>query len=211
MSKHALKPCPFCGSEPMLGEVRPATRKSPPLFGITCIHCGAEMTDEFVPELIQRWNARADLIEPEPERTCVRTLVKSGSVYDVWHFDCCDREYAENKTDAGATELPLDVCPFCGTSVLGEGEMLSMGKDGATVVDMVAEWLEDNDFDGMTDGRCSCSGSNLMHCGLVRSRRCSAAHLFPCTRCTNLTTCDHTTGADVYSTDADWCGEFEEA
>lgn len=43
----------------MLGEVRPATRKSPPLFGITCIHCGAEMTDEFVPELIQRWNARA--------------------------------------------------------------------------------------------------------------------------------------------------------
>lgn len=42
----------------MLGEVRPATRKSPPLFGITCIHCGAEMTDEFVPELIWRWNTR---------------------------------------------------------------------------------------------------------------------------------------------------------
>lgn len=59
MSEHILKPCPFCGSGPMLGEVRPATRKSPPLFGITCIHCGAEMTDEFVPELIQRWNARA--------------------------------------------------------------------------------------------------------------------------------------------------------
>ena len=56
MSECILKPCPFCGSEPMLGEVRPATRKSPPLFGITCIHCGAEMTDEFVPELIQRWN-----------------------------------------------------------------------------------------------------------------------------------------------------------
>ena len=58
MSEYILKPCPFCGSEPMLGEVRPATRKSPPLFGITCIHCGAEMTDEFVPELIQRWNTR---------------------------------------------------------------------------------------------------------------------------------------------------------
>lgn len=39
----------------------------------------------------------------------------------LWHFDCCDREYAENKTDAGATELPLNVCPFCGTSVMGEG------------------------------------------------------------------------------------------
>lgn len=165
--------------------VRPATREHPPLFGITCIHCGAEMTDEFVPELIRRWNARvaatasidkevmegvsdeerrdvaarlwkhigkplftgqdvediigvqrsdfdliladasyrrlADLIESEPERTCVRTLIKSGPVYDVWHFDCCDREYAENKTDAGATELPLNVCPFCGTSVMGEG------------------------------------------------------------------------------------------
>lgn len=59
MSEYILKPCPFCGSEPMLGEVRPATRSSSaPLFGITCIHCGAEMTDEFVPELIQRWNTR---------------------------------------------------------------------------------------------------------------------------------------------------------
>lgn len=134
----------------MSGEVRPATRKSPPLFGITCIHCGAEMTGEFIDELIQRWNARA-----------------------------------------AATA--------------------SMDKDGATVVDMVADWLEENGYDGMTDGRCSCTGGCLMHCGLVRSRRCSAAHLFPCTRCTHLTTCDRTTGADVYSTDADWCGEFEEA
>lgn len=25
MSEYILKPCPFCGSEPMLGEVRPAT------------------------------------------------------------------------------------------------------------------------------------------------------------------------------------------
>ena len=43
----------------MFGKVRPGTRDHPTLFGITCIHCGAEMTDEFVPELIQRWNARA--------------------------------------------------------------------------------------------------------------------------------------------------------
>ena len=86
-----------------------------------------------------------------------------------------------------------------------------MFKDGATVVDMVADWLEENGYDWMTDGRCSCTGGCLMHCGLVRSRRCSAAHLFPCTRCTHLTTCDRTTGADMYSTDADWCGKFEEA
>lgn len=89
--------------------------------------------------------------------------------------------------------------------------MQSMDKDGATVVDMVAEWLEDNGVDGLTDERCFCTGGCLMHCGLVRSRRCSAAYLFPCTRCAHLTTCDRTTGEDVYSADADWCGEFEEA
>ena len=37
----------------------------------------------------------------------------------------------------------------------GRDEMLSMGKDGATVVDMVADWLEENGYDGLTDGRCS--------------------------------------------------------
>lgn len=58
MTECDLKPCPFCGHEPMFGEVRPATREHPPLFGITCIHCGAKMTDEFVPELIWRWNTR---------------------------------------------------------------------------------------------------------------------------------------------------------
>lgn len=36
--------------------------------------------------------------------------------------------------------------------------MQSMDKDGATVVDMVAEWLEDNGVDGLTDGRCFCTG-----------------------------------------------------
>lgn len=50
--------------------------------------------------------------------------------------------------------------------------MLSMGKDGTTVVDMVTNWLEENGYDGMTDGRCFCTGGCLMHCGLVRSRRC---------------------------------------
>lgn len=119
MTECDLKPCPFCGHEPMFGKVRPATRKSPPLFGITCIHCGAEMTDEFVPELIRRWNARA---------------AATASI---------DKEVMEGAFD--------------------------------------------------------------------KERRDVAAHLFPCTRCTHLTTCDRTTGTDVYSADADWCGEFEEA
>lgn len=42
----------------MLGKARLGTRGHPPMFGITCIHCGAEMTGEFTPELIGRWNTR---------------------------------------------------------------------------------------------------------------------------------------------------------
>lgn len=58
MTECDLKPCPFCGHEPMFGKVRPGTRKHPPLFGITCIHCGTEMTGEFIDELIRQWNTR---------------------------------------------------------------------------------------------------------------------------------------------------------
>lgn len=58
MTVRGFEPCPFCGREPTLGKVRNGTKRHPPLFGITCIHCGAEMTGEFVPELIGRWNTR---------------------------------------------------------------------------------------------------------------------------------------------------------
>lgn len=59
----------------------------------------------------------ADLIEPE-ERTCHLECVKSGPFYDVFRFDCCGKEYSESRTDDGATELPLAVCPFCGAKVI---------------------------------------------------------------------------------------------
>lgn len=58
MTVRGFEPCPFCGCEPTLGKVRNGTKEHPPLFGITCIHCGARMTGEFVPELIWRWNCR---------------------------------------------------------------------------------------------------------------------------------------------------------
>lgn len=61
----------------------------------------------------------ADLIEPE-ERTCYVECVKSGPFYDVFRFDCCGKEYSESRTDDGATELPLAVCPFCGARVIQE-------------------------------------------------------------------------------------------
>lgn len=59
----------------------------------------------------------ADFIEPE-ERTCHIECVKSGPFYDVFRFDCWGKEYSESRTDDGATELPLAVCPFCGAKVV---------------------------------------------------------------------------------------------
>ena len=60
----------------------------------------------------------ADLIEPEPERTCNMELVKRGPIYSVWRFSCCGYEYSENRSDVGATELPGTICPKCGAKVV---------------------------------------------------------------------------------------------
>ena len=62
-------------------------------------------------------NRLADLIEPEPERTCKMELVKRGPIYTVWRFSCCGYEHSENVTDGGATELPGTRCPKCGAVV----------------------------------------------------------------------------------------------
>ena len=59
----------------------------------------------------------ADLIEPEPERTCKMELVKRGPIYSVYRFSCCGYVHSENDTDGGATELPGTRCPKCGTKV----------------------------------------------------------------------------------------------
>ena len=63
-------------------------------------------------------NSLAELIEPEPERTCKMELVRNGSIYSVWRFSCCGYEYSENNTDSGATELPGTRCPNCGALVV---------------------------------------------------------------------------------------------
>lgn len=62
-------------------------------------------------------NRLAELIEPEPERTCKMELFKSGPIYRVWRFSCCGYEHSENVTDGGATELPGTRCPKCGAVV----------------------------------------------------------------------------------------------
>lgn len=60
----------------------------------------------------------ADLIEPEPERTCRMELRKRGATYDVFYFDCCDEEYSENRTDQYASGISGRVCPYCGAKVV---------------------------------------------------------------------------------------------
>lgn len=62
----------------------------------------------------------ADLIEPEPERTCLVLCVKHGPVFDVLRFSCCGYEWAENRTDKGATEPDPNYCPNCGAKAVGE-------------------------------------------------------------------------------------------
>ena len=59
----------------------------------------------------------ADLIEPEPERTCKMKLIKRGPIYSVYRFSCCGYVHSENDTDGGATELPGTRCPKCGVVV----------------------------------------------------------------------------------------------
>lgn len=148
MSEQALKPCPFCGSEPMFGKVRPGTRDHPTLFGITCIHCGAELTGEFIDELIQRWNARAAAtasIDKEvmkgafdKERRDVaerlwkhigKPLFTGQDIEDIigvrrsdFNLILADASYRRlADLIEPEPELPLNVCPFCGTGVMGEG------------------------------------------------------------------------------------------
>ena len=63
-------------------------------------------------------NRLADLIEPEPERTCHMKLRERGIIYDVFYFDCCGKEWVENRGDQAASKIIGDVCPYCGAKVV---------------------------------------------------------------------------------------------
>ena len=65
-------------------------------------------------------NRLADIIEPEPERTCNMKLKKSGPYYDVWYFDCCNKEWSEARCDNGVSDYPGIVCPYCGAEVVDD-------------------------------------------------------------------------------------------
>ena len=53
-----------------------------------------------------------------PYRECYVDHVKSGVLYDVYRYNCCGYEHSESRTDAGASEIPLNWCPNCGAKVV---------------------------------------------------------------------------------------------
>lgn len=106
-----LKPCPFCpdGGNPKHLKIIYHSCES---NLIKCMKCEASTcgydTEE---EAIKAWNTRH-------ERTCHMTLKKSGPCYDVWYFDCCEKEWAENRCDNCVVDYPGIVCPWCGAKVV---------------------------------------------------------------------------------------------
>lgn len=53
-----------------------------------------------------------------PYHECYVDHVKSGVLYDVYRYNCCGYEHSESRTDAGASEIPMNWCPNCGAKVI---------------------------------------------------------------------------------------------
>lgn len=74
-------------------------------------NCAQAMNLDIVERTIKVMDSRM-------ERTCHMELRKHGANYDVFYFDCCDKEYAESKTDKYASFVIGNVCPYCGARVV---------------------------------------------------------------------------------------------
>ena len=53
-----------------------------------------------------------------PYRECYVDHVKSGTLYDVYRYNCCGYEHSESRTDAGVSEIPMNFCPNCGAKIV---------------------------------------------------------------------------------------------
>lgn len=73
--------------------------------------CEAYNTSEALTRL-------ADLIEPEPERTCRIENIHIGPCYCVTKFSCCSEEWVESNSDPNASMIDGIVCPRCGARVV---------------------------------------------------------------------------------------------
>ena len=120
-----MEPCPFCGNSFYKGYKERLTADYIPESGgyLCVILCGCTTTvygygrteEEAIRDAVKRWNTRGGYCE----RTCKVEHVKSGTLYDVWRYTCCGYEHSESRTDAGASEIPLNFCPDCGARVVG--------------------------------------------------------------------------------------------
>lgn len=99
-----LKPCPCCNGISWV-DYRAFTTY------VYCDKCGLRTKAyNTEAEAIEAWNTRH-------ERTCEVLCIKHGPVFDVLRFSCCGYEWAENRTDRGATEPDPNFCPNCGARV----------------------------------------------------------------------------------------------
>ena len=76
-----LKPCPFCGGEPMIYDIEPHKHhlvKLPDYPGSTVIECGCGcgLIDESRETVIERWNTRADSAAVTAEREACAAMVQ---------------------------------------------------------------------------------------------------------------------------------------
>ena len=74
----------------------------------------------FVEADVITWSRLADLIEPEPERTCERTWEHSGPLFDSFKCSECLYEFFEPRCVHGYSDLVANYCPNCGAKVVGE-------------------------------------------------------------------------------------------
>ena len=86
--------------------------------GCFCIEedVGAVPTGDEHDDVLAFAHALADIIEPE--RTCHMKLREHGIIYDVFYFDCCCKDWVENRSDQPASKIIGDVCPYCGAKVV---------------------------------------------------------------------------------------------
>lgn len=92
--KTVLKPCPFCGTEPILTEIPPHSHKSgianfmpdhPGSFTVECPKCSCGMIDTNKDSVVRTWNTRAVLAASAPAQEPI--------YWEYRHLDTCNEPH----------------------------------------------------------------------------------------------------------------------